>query len=226
MCVKVNGVGGLGGGGVGRGSDVCLCGGAVGQRVCWARCWPVRCAVVRARLRMGLCCCRLAGCRPWTVRRRDGWCKGLWASCGARGRFLLWVCGAGGLFGLGAHRPRIRGAGYGSAPGRRCPVSLDPCGRVVLWWLSLRCPFGRTLFWGLCGVPALDGAGSPVVRVASVARCCCGVATGAGGVEVDGLGDVEDVAADVRARTLVALVAVVARDQGGLVVMVAVLREE
>ena len=36
------------------------------------------------------------------------------------------------------------------------------------------------------------------------------------------LGDVEDVAADVRARTFVALVAVVARDQGGGVVMVAV----
>ena len=39
---------------------------------------------------------------------------------------------------------------------------------------------------------------------------------------MDGLGDVEDVAADVRARTCVALVAVVARDRGGRVVMVAV----
>ena len=79
---------------------------------------------------------------------------------------------------------------------------------------------------GLCGVPALDGAGAPVVRVASVARCWCGVATGVGGAEVDGLGDVEDVTADVWARTFVALVAVVARDRGGGVVMVAVLREE
>ena len=43
---------------------------------------------------------------------------GLWASCGARGRFPARVCGAGGLFRLGAHRPRIRGAGHGSAPGR------------------------------------------------------------------------------------------------------------
>jgi hypothetical protein len=42
------------------------------------------------------------------------------------------------------------------------------------------------------------------------------------GAEVDGSGDVEDVAADVRARTFVALVAVVARDRGGGVVMVAV----
>ena len=79
---------------------------------------------------------------------------------------------------------------------------------------------------GLCGVPALDGAGAPVVRVAFVAHCWCGVATGVGGAEVDGLGDLEDVRADVRARTFVALVAVVARDRGGGVVMVAVLREE
>ena len=47
-----------------------------------------------------------------------------------------------------------------------------------------------------------------------------------GGAEVDGLGDVEDVAADVRVRTFVALVAVVARDRCGGVVMVAVLWEE
>ena len=43
-----------------------------------------------------------------------------------------------------------------------------------------------------------------------------------GGAEVDGSGDVEDVAADVWARTFVALVAVVAQDRGGGVVMVAV----
>ena len=43
---------------------------------------------------------------------------------------------------------------------------------------------------------------------------------------MDGLGDVEDIAADVRARTFVALVAVVARDRGGGTVMVVVLREE
>ena len=46
-------------------------------------------------------------------------------------------------------------------------------------------------------MPALDGAGASVVRVASVARCWCAVATGVGGAEVDGLGDVENVAADV-----------------------------
>ena len=39
---------------------------------------------------------------------------------------------------------------------------------------------------------------------------------------MDGSGDVEDVAADVRARAFVALVAVVARDRGGGLVMVAV----
>ena len=75
-------------------------------------------------------------------------------------------------------------------------------------------------------MPALDGAGASVVRVVSVARCWCFVATGVGGAEVDGLGDVEEVAADVQARTFVALVAVVARDLGGGVVIVAVLREE
>ena len=63
--------------------------------------------------------------------------------------------------------------------------------------------------------------------MASAARCWCGVATGVGGAEVDGPEDVEDVAADgARARTFVALNAVVARDRGGMVVMVAVLREE
>ena len=75
---------------------------------------------------------------------------------------------------------------------------------------------------GLCGVPTPDGAGTPVVRVASTACCWCGSAAGAGGAEVDGSGDMEDVAADVRARTFVALVAVVARDRGGGLVMVAV----
>ena len=93
--------------------------------------------------------------------------------------------------------------------GSRCATSLDA--------RSCRRP---------CGVPALYGAGSPAVRVASVARCWCGVATAVGGAELDGLGDVEDVAANVRARTFVALVAVVAPDRGGRVVMVAVLREE
>ena len=47
-----------------------------------------------------------------------------------------------------------------------------------------------------------------------------------GGAVVDGPEDVEDVAADgAWARTFVALVAVVARDRGGGVVMVAVLRD-
>ena len=79
---------------------------------------------------------------------------------------------------------------------------------------------------GLRRVPAPNGAGSPVVRVASVAHCWCGVATGVRGAEVDGLGGVEVVAADVRARTFVALAAVVARNRGREMVMVAVLREE
>ena len=71
-------------------------------------------------------------------------------------------------------------------------------------------------------MPALDGAGPPVVRVASAACCWCGSAAGVGGAEVDGSGDVEDAAADVRANTFVALVAVVEQDRGGGLVMVAV----
>ena len=50
--------------------------------------------------------------------------------------------------------------------------------------------------------------------MASAACCWCGSAAGVGGAEVEWLGDVEDVAADVPARTFVALVAVVARDRG------------
>ena len=83
-------------------------------------------------------------------------------------------------------------------------MSPAPCGRVVLCWLSLRRPFGRTPLSGACGVPALDGAGPPVVRVASAACCWYGSAAGEGGAEVDGS------------------VAVVARDRGKGVVMVAV----
>ena len=103
----------------------------------------------------------------------------------------------------------------------RCPwipVAVWCCGgcRCAARLEARSCP-------RLCGIPALDGAGSPVVRVASVARCSCGVATGVGGAEVDALGNVEDVAADVRACTFVALVAVEEQDRGGGLVMVAVL---
>ena len=66
-----------------------------------------------------------------------------------------------------------------------------------------------------------------VVRVTSAARCWCGVAMAVGGAEVDGLEDAEDFAANsARARTFVALLSVLARDQGGGLVTVAVLREE
>ena len=136
------------------------------------------------------------------------------------------VCSAGGSFGLGGHPPVFVGLGMAALPAgdARCPwipVALWCCG-------GCRCAarLDARSCRGLCGVPALDGAGAPVVRVASVARCWCGVMTGVGGAEVDGLGDVEDVAADVPARTFMALVAVVAKDQGGGVVMLAVLQEE
>ena len=82
-------------------------------------------------------------------------------------------------------------------------------------------------------MPALDSTGVSVVRVASAACCWCGLVTGAWGAVVDGPEDVEAVGPCgapmpdcARARTFVALVAVVARNRGGGVVMVAVLREE
>ena len=101
-------------------------------------------------------------------------------------------------------------------------MSPAPCGRVVLCWLSLRHPFGRTLLSG-----ALWRAGPRWCRIARSPRGVGGVllvwfSDGCGGGRGGGLGDAEDVAADVRARTLVALVAVVAQDRGGGLVMVAV----
>ena len=135
------------------------------------------------------------------------------------------LCGCavpGGCSGWVPTAPVFVGLGMARLPAgdARCPQF------PVAVWCCVGCRCATRLdarsCRGLCGVPALDGAGSPVVRVASVACCWCGAATGVGGAEVDGLGDVEDVAADVRARPFVALVAVVARDRGGRVVMVAV----
>ena len=114
--------------------------------------------------------------------------------------------------------------GLGMAP---LPAGDARCPRLpVAVWCCVGCRCAACLEARSCralrGVPAIDGAGSPVVRVASVACYWCGAVTGVGGAEVDGLGDVEDDAADVWARTFVALVAVVARDRGERVVMVAV----
>ena len=115
--------------------------------------------------------------------------------------------------------------GLGMAP---LPAGDARCPRItVAVWCCVGCCCAARLearsCQGLCRAPAIDGAGSPVVRVALMARCWCGAATGVGGgAEVDGLGGVEDVAVDVRACTFVALVAVVARDRGARVVMVAV----
>ena len=158
-----------------------------------------------------------------------GPCAG--ATGGVRGCGLLVGLGAGSLCGCALPKgcsgwvptaPVFVGLGMAPLPAgdARCPRIP-----VAVWCcVGCRCPacLDARSCRGLCAVPALDGAGSPVVRVLSVARCWCGAATGVGGAEVDGLGEVEDVAADVRARTFVALVAVVVRDRGGRVVMVAV----
>ena len=164
----------------------------------------------------------------WLAASR-GPCAG--ATGGVRGCGLLVGLGAGSLCGCA-----VPGDCSGWVPTAPVFVGL---GMAPLPAGDVRCPRFSVAVWccvgcrcasrldarscrGLCGVPALDGAGSPVVRVSSVACCWCAAATGLGGAEVDGLGDVEDVAADVRARTFVALVAVVARDRSGRVVMVAV----
>ena len=146
---------------------------------------------------------------------------GLWAGS---------LCGRavpGGCSGWMPTAPLFVGLGVVPIPAgdARCPLS------PAVVWCCVGCCCAARLdacsCGGLCGVPALDGAGSPVVCVASVACCWCGAAAGVGGAEPDGLGDVEDVAADVQARTFSALVAVVARDRGRRVVMVAVvLRRE
>ena len=159
----------------------------------------------------------------------SGPCAG--ATGGVRGCGLLVGLGAGTLCGRA-----VPGGCPGWAPtapvfvkqGRAPLVAGDDRGPrlpVAAWCcVGCRCaaPLDARSCRGVCGAPALDGAGPPVVRVASAACCWCGSAAGVGGAEVDGSGDVEDVADNVRARTFVALVAVVARDRGGGVVMVAV----
>ena len=372
------------------GVAVCACvGGAIKRRVYWVCCRLARCAMVWAGFRAGLCCCRLAGCRPRTVCRRDGWCYGCRASCGALGRFTgggsgwlprpagcgaparavvragsgpglvpgagrpghdgsagraggpaggawrrwgasplhvmagrspvpdvagawgvrpsvglgMWGCtvpegraavvsvgvavcacvggpSSGVCTGSAAGRPGVPWFGRGS--GRACVAAAwlaagrGPCAGVTAGVIGVGLPVGlwagslygcavpggcsgwvptAPVFVGLGVVPLLAGdarcplspvvvlccvgcrcaarldtrscrglcgAGSPIVCVASLACGWCGAATGVGGAEVDGLGDVEDVASDFWARTFVALVAAVARDPGGRVVMVAV----
>ena len=159
-----------------------------------------------------------------------------WLPAGDRVRTCRVVFGVGSLHGC-----VVPGGGSGRVPTAPVFVGL---GTTPLPAGDARCPWIPVAAWccggclcaarsdapscrGLCGVPALNGAGASVVRVASAARCWCGVATGVWGAEVDGPDNVEAVAAEgARARRFVALVAVVARDPGGRVVMVAVLREE
>ena len=132
----------------------------------------------------------------------------------------------GVVWGGGPTNPVFKGLGMAPLPAGDAQCPWIP----VAVWCCGGCPCAARLdarsCRGLCGVPALDGARASLVRVASVVRCWCGVATGVGGAESDGLDDMEDVAADARARTFVAPVAVVARIRCGGVVMVAVLREE
>ena len=102
-------------------------------------------------------------------------------------------------------------------------MSPDPCGRVVLCWLPLRRPFGRTLLSGAlwCAGPRWCQITRSPRGVGGALLVWCGDGCW-GGRRWTGWGMWQDVAADVRARIFVALVAVLARDRGGRVVMVAV----
>ena len=101
-------------------------------------------------------------------------------------------------------------------------MSPAPCGRVVLCWLSLRRPFGRTLLSG-----ALWCAGPRWCRIACSPRGVGGVLLvwlggGCGGGGSGWVGGCGGRRGHVQARTFVALLAVVAQDRGGGMVMVAV----
>ena len=181
-----------------------------------------------AGLRMGLCHSCQAGCRLATVRGPAGWCLGLRsrASCRPGAGSMCGCAVTGGCSGRVPTAPVFVGLGMALLPAgdARCPWIL-----VAAWccgWRRSAAPSDARSCRGLCGAPALDGAGASVVCVASAACCWCGA-------EVDGPEDAEAVGPcgaptpdSARARTFVALVAAVARDQGRRLVMVVVLREE
>ena len=183
--------------------------------------------MVWAGLRVGLCRRCPAGCRLVTVCGRAGWCLGL------RGGSMCGCAVPGGCLGRVSTAPIFVGLGTAPLPAgdAQCPwipVATWGCG-----WCCCAARLDARFCPGLCGVLALDGARASVVRVASAACCWCGAVTGAWGAEVDGPKDVEAVGPcgaptpdGPRARTFVALVAVVARDWGGWLVMVVVSREE
>ena len=191
---------------------------------------------------------------PWRGRG-SGWAcvAAAWLAAGWRlcvdAPGSVWGCGAGLPVGPGAGSMcgcAVPGGCSGRVP--TAPV-FGRLGTAPLLAGDARCPWIPVAEWccgwclcaarldapscrGLCGTSALDGATASVVRPASAAFCRCGEVTGAWGAELDGPKDVEAVGPcgaltpdGARARTLVALVAAVARDRGGRVVMVAVLRE-
>ena len=113
---------------------------------------------------------------------------------------FLWGSGSAPCAGVrcqGVHSDRVPTAsvfvGLGTAPlpagDARCPWI-----HVVAWCCGgCRCAarLDARSCRGLCGVPSLDGAGQFVIRVASAARCYCGVAmavVGGGGGWAGGRG--------------------------------------
>ena len=177
--------------------------------------------------------------------RRSGWAcvAAAWLAAGWRPRADVsggvWGCGAGSPVGprpglvCGCTVPRgcsgrVPAAavflGLGTVP---LPARDARCSRIAVaaWccgWCRCAARLDARSCPGLCGMPAPDGAGTPVVSGASVACGRCGELTVAWEVEVDGPEAAEAVGLcgaptpdGARARTFVAWVAAVPRDRGG-----------
>ena len=177
-----------------------------------------------------------------------GWGSEL-ARVGAAGWWSL-VDASGGVWGCGPGSPA--GPGPGPVRGRMVPRGCSGRALVVavfVWlgmfplpaghaWCSQSAMAAWSCGWcrcdarlaarscrGLCGVPVPDGAGAPVVLVASTVCGRCGEWTVTSGVEVDRLEDLEvcglcgaQVPVGAGARTLLALVAAVVRGRGLVVI--------
>ena len=140
--VGVHGAKGPGVGGVGRGSGTCLCRVTCVLRACGALRRPVWCAEASAGLRPGLCC-RCLEAAGWQPRVDASGGVFLSGACGAWGWANLRVCGAEGLFGLGAYCPRqVKPDVPGSLwlRGVVARVVLPPVWMHVLVGGSVACP--------------------------------------------------------------------------------------
>ena len=170
------------------------------------------------------------------ARLLAGWRPCVNAPCGG------WGCGAGIPVGRGAGPMcgcAVPGGCSGEVP---IPTYLGGLARLRSQQVTPGAPgslWPRGVVAGVVVLPVpthalFEGSVARLPSILPERPCCpCGEVTGAWGVKVDGLEDVEAVGPcgaptpdGARARTFVALVAAVARHRGRRVVMVAVLRQE